>query len=138
MRVRIFDGIMNVGYQKWTNFPYQNFYTPTRTNVAQRKVIKFIDVKRRKRFQSASQFVQVAAAAARDGGCMAGGNVEDMDAGSAKKDFGGAAADGNNDVAKDHGGVEEVQDDGGYYLIEVTVLQTEKIHHMVKLESWEC
>jgi len=133
-QVRIFDGIMNLWYQKCTNFTIRIFITTLGPNVAQRNVIKSIDVKRRKQVQSASQFVQVAAAT--DGGCMARGNVEDMNTGSAKKDFLGATANGKDDVANDHGGVEEARDDVGCDPIEVTVLQTEKIHYMVKLESW--
>jgi len=128
---------MSLGYQKWTNFTIRIFIATLGPNVAHRKVIKSIDVKRRKQVQSASQFVQVAAAAGTDGGCMARGNVEDMNTGSAKKDFRGATANGKDDVANDHGGVEEVRDDVGCDPIEATVLQTEKIHYMVKLESWE-
>ena len=139
-RVRILDGIMNLGYQKGTNFALRIFVPTLGPYVAQRKVMKSIDVMRRKPVQSATGVVQVAAAAATDGGSGAGGDVEDVDSGSGKKvlkqDVGAATGDGKDDVAKDHVSAGEGQDDVGSDPVEVTVLQT-KIQYTVKLESWE-
>ena len=138
-RVRILDGIMNLGYQKGAKFALRIFVPTLGPYVAQRKVMKSIDVMRRKLVQSATEVGQVAAAVATDGGSGAG---EDVDGGSGKKVLkqvvGAATGDGKDDVAKDHAsGAGEGQDDVGSDLVEVTVLQTEKNQYMVKLESWE-
>jgi hypothetical protein len=48
-RVRILDAIMNLGYQKGTNFALSIFVPTLGPYVAQRKVMKSIHVMRRKR-----------------------------------------------------------------------------------------
>jgi len=73
-RVRILDGIMNLGYKKRTNFALRIFVPTLGPYVAQRKVMKSINVMRMNPVQSAA--------------AMAGGAVEDVDGGSGNKILG--------------------------------------------------
>jgi len=127
-RVRILDGIMNLGYQKRTKFALRVFLPSLGAN-AQTNVMKSIEVIRRKRkVQSQIEAVQgaVAAVTMDGGGGMGGGN--------GKQESGAATREGPEDVEKDRVGKGGGQGDE---VVEFSVLQKEMIEYMFKIESWE-
>jgi hypothetical protein len=138
-RVRILDGIMNLGYHKTTNFALRVFLPSLGAN-AQTNVMKSIEVIRRKRIQSPIEAVQgaVAAVTMDGGGGVGGGGVEDIhgEPGNGKQETGAATREGEEDVEKDRVGVGKGGGQGDE-VVEFSVLQKEMIEYMFKIESWE-